>query len=33
MSGRNYGYAMVVYTKKKDAEDAIDAMDGFKLKG
>ena len=33
MTGWNYGYAMVVYTKKKDAEDAIEAMDGFKLKG
>lgn len=33
MSGRNYGYAMVVYTKKKDAEEAIEAMDGYKIKG
>ena len=33
MTGWNYGYAMVVYTKKWDAEDAIEAMHGFKLKG
>ena len=33
MSGKNYGYAYVIFTKKKDAHDAIDAMDGHKIKG
>ena len=33
MSGKNYGYAMVVYTKKKDALDAIESMHKHKLKG
>ena len=33
MSGKNYGYALVVYNQKKEAQEAIGAMDGFKIKG
>lgn len=33
MTGQNYGYSIVTYTKKNDAKDAIESMDGFKIKG
>lgn len=33
MSGQNFGYAYVVYSKKKDAKAAIEEMDGTEIKG
>jgi RNA recognition motif-containing protein len=33
MSGQNFGYAYVTYTKKKDAYAAIDEMDGTEIRG